>query len=135
MSRFTLPLRVYIEDTDAGGIVYYVNYFKYMERARTEFLRSIGFGKSFIFNEELMFVVKALQSHYHAPAVLDDELSASATPVAIGGASLTLEQGIYRGDELIVAAEVQIVCVDRASKKPKRIPKTMISRLRECQSL
>src|SRR5690606_7324226 len=77
-SEFCWPLRVYIEDTDAGGIVFYVNYLKYMERARTEMLRSVGFDKDFIFSEALMFVVHSVEVRYRAPARLDDQLIATA---------------------------------------------------------
>ena len=77
-AEFSIKLRVYIEDTDAGGIVYYVNYLKFMERARTEFMRAQGFGKDFIFNHDLMFVVREVALKYRGPARLDDELQATA---------------------------------------------------------
>ena len=83
--EFSLDLRVYIEDTDAGGIVYYVNYLKFMERARTEFMRSLGFGKMYIFNHDLMFVVREVKVQYLRPATLDDELVVTA-PFASCGA-------------------------------------------------
>ena len=76
--EFSFSLRVYIEDTDAGGIVYYVNYLKFMERARTEFMRSLGYGKDYIFNHNLMFVVRDVAVKYLKPAQLDDELQATA---------------------------------------------------------
>ena len=76
--EFSHKMRVYIEDTDAGGIVYYVNYLKFMERARTEFMRSLGFGKDYIFNHDLMFVVRDVAVTYLLPARLDDELEATA---------------------------------------------------------
>lgn len=82
---FSLPLRVYIEDTDAGGIVYYVNYLKFMERARTEYMRALGFDKQFIFSPELMFVVKNVQLGYRQPAHLDDELAVTAQITKLGG--------------------------------------------------
>ncbi len=125
---FQWPLRVYIEDTDAGGIVYYVNYLKFMERARTEYLRSLGFGKQFIFNADAMFVVHSLNSEYLKPARLDDELVVTAHVVKSGKAFLALEQKVYRsakGDvamELLCKAEVKLACVDRQTIKPRRIP-------------
>ena len=125
--RFQWPVRVYIEDTDAGGIVYYVNYLKFMERARTEYLRSLGFGKSFIFNSDRMFVVNAVNSRYLKPARLDDQLIATAKIVTFGAANLTLEQLIYRDNELLCRGEVQLVCVDRQTMKPKRIPTTLLA--------
>ena len=126
---FEWPVRVYIEDTDAGGIVYYVNYLKFMERARTEYLRSLGFDKSFIFSSELMFVVHAVKSDYLKPARLDDHLIATAKVVAATASSLTMEQMIIRGDELLCRGEVKVVCVDKQSIKPKRIPKSMLAAL------
>lgn len=122
---FEWPLRVYIEDTDAGGIVYYVNYLKFMERARTEFLRSLGFDKQFIFTTELMFVVHSASCDYLKPAKLDDELIVTAHIVDSGASNLVMEQLVYRGDELLCRGEVKVVCVDKSSVKPRRIPKPM----------
>ncbi len=122
IAEFSLPLRVYIEDTDAGGIVYYVNYLKYMERARTEFLRSLGFGKDFIFNRELMFVVRDVALNYRAPARLDDEIEATVAVEALRGAAMTLRQSVRRGNEVLVEGSVGIACVDRGSMRPRRIP-------------
>lgn len=119
---FQWPVRVYIEDTDAGGIVYYVNYLKFMERARTEYLRSLGFGKQFIFNQDLMFIVHSVSVRYILPARLDDKLLATARLLKFGGASLLMEQLIFRGDELLCKGEVNVVCVDKATMKPRRIP-------------
>ena len=86
--EFSLDLRVYIEDTDAGGIVYYVNYLKFMERARTELMRSLGFGKMYIFNHDLMFVVREMNVQYLRPATLDDELVVTAAVRELRGAFL-----------------------------------------------
>ncbi|MFA7555139.1 MAG: YbgC/FadM family acyl-CoA thioesterase [Spongiibacteraceae bacterium] len=135
LAIFQWPLRVYIEDTDAGGIVYYVNYLKYIERARTEFLRSLGFGKQAIFNTDLMFVVRAVNSEYLKPALLDDELIATAEVVEVGRVFLVMRQCVYRiesrdliaKNELLFKAEVKLACVDRQSIKPQRIPADMIA--------
>ena len=97
--EFSLELRVYIEDTDAGGIVYYVNYLKFMERARTEFMRCLGYGKDYIFNHDLMFVVRDVAVKYLLPASLDDELVATAGYPRMRGASMVLHQRVRRGDE------------------------------------
>jgi tol-pal system-associated acyl-CoA thioesterase len=129
-AEFSLALRVYIEDTDAGGIVYYVNYLKFMERARTEFMRSMGFGKRFIFNEELMFVVRKVAVDYHLPARLDDALTATAAIAKLGGASMVMRQQVLRGDEVLAAGDVTIACVDQKTLKPKRLPAQMMNRLR-----
>jgi 4-hydroxybenzoyl-CoA thioesterase len=129
--EFSLPLRVYIEDTDAGGIVYYVNYLKFMERARTEFMRSLGFDKAVIFSNDLMFVVQGVQVTYLQPARLDDELEATAALLKLGGASMLIAQQVCRAGELLASADVKIACVDRDSLRPKRIPAEMLGRLRE----
>ena len=130
MSRdFLLPLRVYIEDTDAGGIVYYVNYLKFMERARTEFMRSLGFGKDYIINHDLMFVVRDVAVKYLKPAQLDDQLEATALVTSLKGASMTMTQSVRRRGEMLARGEVTIACVDRAGVKPRRIPRDMLDRL------
>lgn len=127
--EFSLPLRVYIEDTDAGGIVYYVNYLKFMERARTEMMRTLGFGKDYIFNHDLMFVVRDVAVKYRKPAQLDDELQATALITHLRGASMTLRQVVSRGEETLAEGSVTIACVDRAGVKPRRLPKEMLARL------
>lgn len=132
-AEFSIKLRVYIEDTDAGGIVYYVNHLKFMERARTEFMRSLGFGKDYIFNHDLMFVVRDVAIRYRAPALLDDELEAAATLAEVGGATLVLHQAIRRGSKLLASAEVTIACVDRAGVRPRRLPRDMLDTLRSAQ--
>jgi tol-pal system-associated acyl-CoA thioesterase len=130
MTEFSLPLRVYIEDTDAGGIVYYVNYLKYIERARTEFMRALQLDRRAIFNDELMFVVKDLAINYHRPAQLDDELEATARLLGVGGASLMLQQCVRRGADLLIDANVTLACISPASLTPRRIPKAMLATLR-----
>ena len=128
--EFSHKMRVYIEDTDAGGIVYYVNYLKFMERARTEFMRALGYGKNTIFNSDLMFVVQDLAVSYKLPARLDDELEATATLTQLRGAGMVFDQSVCRGDELLAQAKVTIACVDRAGVKPRRLPPEMVTRLR-----
>lgn len=128
--EFSFGLRVYIEDTDAGGIVYYVNYLKFMERCRTEYMRSLGFGKNFIFTENLMFVVSDVAVQYRRSAKLDDELLTTAKITQIGGASMVLFQSVNRGSEVLAEGEIKIACVDRSSLKPRRIPKEMLAHLR-----
>jgi tol-pal system-associated acyl-CoA thioesterase len=128
--EFYLPLRVYIEDTDAGGIVYYVNYLKFMERARTEFMRAAGFGRDYIFNHDLMFVVRDVAVHYRGPARLDDELIATARIAHLRGASLLMHQRVLRGSTELARAEVTIACVDREGVRPRRIPPAMATVLR-----
>ncbi|MFK7828151.1 MAG: tol-pal system-associated acyl-CoA thioesterase [Congregibacter sp.] len=129
-TEFCLPLRVYIEDTDAGGIVYYVNYLKYIERARTEFMRALGMHRGAVFNDELMFVVSNLSVDYRRPAKLDDELVATATLESVAGASLKLRQAVRKGDELLMQAQVSLACVNPQALLPRRIPKDMLAKLR-----
>ena len=99
--EFSLSVRVYIEDTDAGGIVFYVNYLKFMERARTEWLRSLGFDKAGANRESFQFVVKSVEVEYKAPAKLDDELRVTAGLLNCGGASMDIAQNVYRGDSIL----------------------------------
>lgn len=129
-AEFSHPLRVYIEDTDAGGIVYYVNYLKFMERARTEFMRSLGFGKNYIFSASLMFVVRDVAVTYMLPARLDDELEATASLAQLRGAVIVFHQRVMRGTELLAQGEVTVACVDRVGLKPRRLPPEMVARLR-----
>jgi tol-pal system-associated acyl-CoA thioesterase len=131
--EFSLDLRVYIEDTDAGGIVYYVNYLKFMERARTEYMRSMGFGKNYIFNHDLMFVVRDVVVQYLRPATLDDELVTTASIRQVKGASMVMYQRVQRGQEVLAQGEVTIACVDRAGVKPRRMPADMVATLRAVQ--
>ena len=132
--EFSLGLRVYIEDTDAGGIVYYVNYLKFMERARTEFMRQLGFGKDAIFNHDLMFVVRDVALHYKLPARLDDQLQATARIVRLGGASMRMHQRVQRGDEVLVEGDITVACVDSAGVKPRRLPPQMLAALHAWQA-
>ncbi len=129
--EFCFKLRVYIEDTDAGGIVYYVNYLKFMERARTEFMRTLGFGREFIFSHDLMFVVRDVQVKYLAPARLDDELEATVCILKLGGASMLMRQDVRRGGEELARAEVTVACVDREGVSPRRLPREMLAVLRD----
>jgi len=122
---FSLPLRVYIEDTDAGGIVFYVNYLKYMERARTELMRSLGFGKEFIFNNNSMFVVQDISLKYLQTAHLDEELLATAKVEDCGAAHVLLTQSVLRDKSVLARGSIKIVCVDKVSMKPKRMPQEM----------
>ena len=128
--EFSFKLRVYIEDTDAGGIVYYVNYLKFMERARTEFMRSLGYGKDYIFNHDLMFVVRDVAVTYLLPARLDEELQATASIEQLRGAVMVLHQSVRRGDDILAQGAVTIACVDRSGVKPRRLPSEMVARLK-----
>jgi tol-pal system-associated acyl-CoA thioesterase len=132
-AEFSFKLRVYIEDTDAGGIVYYVNYLKFMERARTEFMRSMGYGKDYIFNHDLMFVVRDVAVKYLRPAMLDDELEATASVRRVRGAVMILQQSVRRGAEILAQGDVTIACVERIGLKPRRLPPEMVAALHAVQ--
>jgi 4-hydroxybenzoyl-CoA thioesterase len=133
-SIFSLPVRVYIEDTDAGNIVYYVNYLKFMERSRTEFMRALGYDKTAIFSGNKMFVVHSANVKYLGAARLDDELHVTAKPVKVARSNIVFEQNVYRrdailGEELLCSGEVRIACVDRASTRPCAMPDDMYDRV------
>ena len=121
-TEFLQPVRVYIEDTDAGGIVYYVNYLKYFERCRTELMRTLGTERAAISESGWMFVVSKLEVSYRQPAHLDDELQATASITAVGGATIGFFQSIRRGETVLVEGDVQIACVDSETGKPRRLP-------------
>jgi 4-hydroxybenzoyl-CoA thioesterase len=125
--EFKLPLRVYMEDTDAGGIVFYVNYLKFFERARTEYMRALGFHKAAFIDDSLMFVVTNLTTKYLRPAKLDEQLIVTARVIAAAKASLIFDQQVIRGDEVLCEAEVKLACVDRDTLKPKRLPEALLS--------
>lgn len=124
---FAHRCRVYYEDTDAGGIVYYVNYLKFMERARTERLRELGFAQSALVAEDLLFVVHSAEARYHAPAKLDDELLVTADVIELSRASLRFRQQVRRVTDKALLCEGQFVvaCVRADSLKPRAIPEAL----------
>ncbi|WP_284041277.1 tol-pal system-associated acyl-CoA thioesterase [Vreelandella olivaria] len=119
---FSMPVRVYMEDTDAGGIVYYVNYLKFMERARSEWLRKLGLNQQMLLDEGTQLVVYRLACHYAKPAGLDDELTVSASVESIGRCRMTFGQQVRRNKELLCAATVEIACLSVETMKPKKWP-------------
>jgi len=120
-AEFSLPIRVYIEDTDAGGIVYYVNYLKYLERARTELMRTFGLERAAVSDAGWNFVVSDVSLSYKEPARLDDQLQATAVISAVGGATINFHQTVRRDDSVLVAGDIQIACVDRGTGRPTRL--------------
>lgn len=134
--EFKWSLRVYIEDTDAGGIVYYVNYLKYMERARTEFLRHIGFDHAQLMAQGVMFVIHGVDVHYTKPARLDDALLVSVEIDELRRTHLTFRQTITNADtgEELTRARVKGVYVTRSALKPCRIPPEIAQALGEFQN-
>jgi len=125
---FTWPIRVYWEDTDAGGIVFYANYLKFFERARTEWLRSLGVSQSALKDGGGgMFVVSETSVRYLAPSRLDDELLVTAQLEASGRASLIIAQRASRGDTLLCEGTIRIGWVDAATLRPGRIPPAILA--------
>lgn len=136
---FRLPIRIYIEDTDAGGVVFYANYLKFFERARTEFVRSLGYALRAGLNTNLSFVVRDLSVKYRQPAKLDDIIVVTAEVKKLANASITFNQAAYRCEHhgkisentlqepldkmtLLASAEVNVVSVQLDTLKPCRLP-------------
>ena len=129
-TAFEHPVRVYWEDTDAGGIVFYANYLKFFERTRTEWLRSLGIGQHALREETGgMFVVSETTIKYHRPAKLDDQLRVTATLAEGGRASLVIAQQAWCVDSLLCEGTIRIGWVDAATLKPARIPSSVLERL------
>ena len=129
--NFTFPIRVYYEDTDAGGIVYYANYLAFAERARTEWLRSLGITQQTLWEQDnIGFVVKQCSIDYHAPARLDDQLIVSVEIVKKRQAGLMIAQQITHMPDacLIASVNVTIVCVN-GSLKPIKLPHNLLSHI------
>jgi acyl-CoA thioester hydrolase len=129
---FVHPVRVYWEDTDAGGIVFYANYLKFFERARTEWLRSLGIGQQRLREETGgMFIVTATSLRYLQPARLDDELAVTATLQQLGRASLSIAQSALRATDgqLLAEGSIRIGWVDAASLRPARMPDVILEAL------
>jgi acyl-CoA thioester hydrolase len=123
MSEFSWPVRVYYEDTDSGGVVYYANYLKFLERARTEWLRAHGFEQSALVHDHgLVFVVRDVHISYLRPAVFDDLLGVTVDVHGIGRSWIEFAQTVRRGEEILSRAQVKIVCVNHSSFKPVEIP-------------
>jgi acyl-CoA thioester hydrolase len=127
---FRWPLRIYWEDTDAGGVVFYANYLKFFERARTEWLRGLGFSQQAMREADgAIFVVSDTAVQYRQPARLDDELSVTVVLVEAGRASLVLQQQAWRGATLLAEGRIRIGCVDAGNFRPRRIPNAILERL------
>ncbi len=130
MSVFRHPLRVYWEDTDAGGVVYYANYLKFFERARTEWLRALGIGQQALLQQGgALFVVADMQLRFLKPARLDDLLEVTVEPRAPGRATLALAQQAWRGDDLLAEGDIRIGCVDAGTFRARRIPNHILERI------
>ena len=129
-SPFSHKLRVYWEDTDAGGVVFYANYLKFFERARTEWLRHLGVAQQALRERTgALFVVTDTRVRYRAPARLDDELRLTVALGAFGTASMTLQQQAWRDQTLLADGEIRIGCVDDGTFRPRRIPTEVFAKL------
>lgn len=121
------PLRVYYEDTDAGGVVYHSNYLNFFERARTEFLRQAGFSQQQLFAENLAFVVKHIDISYHLPARLDDELVVETHILVQKKASVVFSQRLIKAGSCLSEAQVTVASIDLNKMKAVAMPKSIIS--------
>ena len=127
---FRFAFRVYYEDTDAGGVVYYANYLRFMERARTEWLGSLGAELPELERAHgVLFVVSRMEIDYRSPARLGDRLTATLRLIELGRARMVAEQDVRRGDIVLANARVTLACIDRSNWRPVRIPAVLHSRL------
>ena len=115
------PIRVYYEDTDMAGIVYYANYLRYIERARSDWVREIGIDQLAMKAEGIVFAVRRVEADYIAPALFDDTLEVRTRMTLLTPARMVMEQELYRGDQLLFEADVTIVCIGPGGK-PARLP-------------
>ncbi|MDO5609927.1 MAG: tol-pal system-associated acyl-CoA thioesterase [Pseudomonadota bacterium] len=130
MSAFQWPVRIYWEDTDAGGVVYHAQYLAFMERARSEWMRGIGYGQELLRSEYgLAFVVRAMRIDFRAPAKLDDLLSVSVDLAQCRRASLIIAQRVERDGQLLLDAEVRIAAVSAVDFRPTAIPDALLAQL------
>jgi acyl-CoA thioester hydrolase len=125
MESFSWPVRVYYEDTDAGGVVYYANYLRFMERARTEWLRALGFEQDELSEQGVLFAVKRVDIDYHRPARFNQSLEVVSTITNMARVSIMFEQRVMHELNCLTEANVKVVCLDRAAFKPRAIPETM----------
>ena len=128
---FRWPVRVYYEDTDVGGVVYYANYLKFMERARTEWLRALTFEQTALAEQHgVAFVVRSAAIEYLKPARFNDQLHVSVELTRVGAGQIDLAQRVLRGEELLAMAAIKVVCVAFRTMRPTRIPQPLATRIR-----
>lgn len=131
VDEFRWPVRVYYEDTDAGGVVYHTGYIRYFERARTEWLRALGYSQRQLAEEVgVLFSVVDLTIHYARPARLDDELEVFTSAAVAGGASMTFDQSVRAQDGRVLAeGRVRVACIDARTFRPRRLPDQIAARI------
>jgi acyl-CoA thioester hydrolase len=139
IEHFSWPIRVYYEDTDTGGVVFYANYLKFFERARTEWLRAAGIGQQALAQSHgIMFVVKSTAVDYHAPAKLDDQLKLTVAIERLGRASVQFMQQAWRiadnRPELLATGRIKVGCVDTATLRPSAIPDPVLQKINHAES-
>jgi acyl-CoA thioester hydrolase len=134
-SSFSFPIRVYWEDTDAGGIVYYANYLKFMERARSEWLRAIGVEQGPLKDEHnAMFVVVNVEAHFKRPARYGELLQVGCVIDQTTRASLTFKQQIFRESDLLIDGKVRVACLDATTFRPQPVPDTVVEKMQAWRS-
>jgi len=127
---FLWPIRIYYEDTDSGGVVYYANYLKFMERARTEWLRAEGFEQDeLIVKENVIFAVRSVQADYLLPARFNEEIIVNTEVLKKGKASITVEQVVKRNHDVLCKAIIKIACLDAQSFKPAVMPENLYNKI------
>jgi acyl-CoA thioester hydrolase len=131
MTEFSWPVRIYYEDTDAGGVVYYANYLRYLERARTEMLRALGFEQDKLARDHnIIFIVRKVTIDYLKPAIFNEELTVNARIAGLRKASMLFEQTILnKQNDLLCQAEIMIACINNKTMKPVSIPAFIFSEL------
>ena len=130
MNPFNWPIRVYYEDTDAGGVVFYANYLKFFERARTEMLRHLGFEQDQLIEiQNLIFVVRSVKVDYLKPARFNDLIDVTSAVIEKKKTSLIFKQSILREDILLCDAEIRIACLDAQTMKPKPVPTEILEKI------
>lgn len=134
MSNFVWPLRVYWEDTDAGGVVFYANYLKFFERARTEWLRSLGIEQQTLADTSgVFFVVRSTSVEYNAPARLDDQLQIRTDIERVGPASVQFAQEAWREGVLLASGQIRVGCVDKITFRPAPIPAPVLATIKNAR--
>jgi acyl-CoA thioester hydrolase len=134
VKSFELVQRIYWEDTDAGGVVYYANYLKFMERCRTEWLRFLGIDQLRLREaRQLQFAVVSVQVDFLKPAVLNDEILVTAELERLGGATISFKQTILRGDTQLIDASTRVACLDSGTLRPRAIPKDLFVEWRNAE--